>query len=308
MAFTLVYLSATVALLPLRHHLQHVAVRTRRLPAIYGSVKVEADVQNDLDFRTLVTAAQQSAEGLLELGGCSVYLREPIKLRGNETLRISNGTIAGDGHSLFQVSLNHAGLLELSDVSLVHKASTARKERRSLGAALYAYKGRVSLSRCSIFSEAGFGVWLVQRAHARLDCCDLLRMSRSSIVVFDRSSVEVVDSRILDSAPHGICARDRSRVAVRGSRIERAHLRAIYCYHSAQLAITDTYIGGTRSTEAAAVQIEALRPTLDAASVQISRVTFESNAGGDLAVAGAVTRQICPESRLVERRVTHGVT
>ena len=85
------------------------------------------------------------------------------------------------------------------------------------------------------------------------------------------------------------------------SRLERVELRAIYCYHSASLEVTDSLIAGTLGEDAAAIQMDALRPG-DASRISLRRVVFEGNAGGDLSVAGNVERHIGSEVCFAERK------
>ena len=169
------------------------------------AICMSASILAESDFLTLAADAMDTGSAI-ELKGRRVFLREPVKLRGSSVLRISNGTIAGDGHSLFQIAVNREGLLELEDINLVHSASAARLEKRSLGAAVHAYKGGLALRGCSISSERGFGVWLVQKSSALLSGCELRGLRRSAVVVFDQSSVEIEDTTIADAAPHAICA------------------------------------------------------------------------------------------------------
>jgi len=179
-------------------------------------------------------------------------------------------------------------------------ASPERAAKRSLGAAVYVRgKGRVQLHCCSITSESGFGVWVIQKGRAHLATCDLSGSGRSAVVSFDQSAVRCEDCTITDATPHALCARGRAQLVVRRTIIANASDRAIYCYHSASLDVSDSHISGTRSPTAAAVQIEALRPD-DAASVAIARTVFVSNVGGDLSVAGNVLRQVGSEVRAVE--------
>ena len=241
-------------------------------------------------------------DGSVDLGGRCVELLEPLAIGGSSKLRIANGTLAGAGHAVLQVSTNRDGRLDLSDVALLHSASLDRTAKRSLGAALFLRgKSNVTLTRCVVSSEAGFGVWVVQKASALLSNCQLPGSGRSSVVAFDQSRIECVNTSILDAMPHAICARGQSRVVVHRSRIERAHSRAVYTYHSASLELSDSLIAWTRSDEAAAIQVDALRPG-DAARLAVSATVFKHNAGGDLSVSGNVARCIGDEVSLVERR------
>ena len=259
-----------------------------------------SDILSQREFFALVE--QALPDGCVDLGGQRVELLEPLTVGGSSRIRISNGIVSGSGHSLFQVSLNRAGLFELSDLTLLHWPSPERAAKRSLGSALFVRgKSSVALHRCEITSQAGFGVWLVQKASALLCDCTLPGCGRSSVVAFDQSRVECDGTSITDASPHALCARGHSRVRVRRSRICRAYDRAIYCYHSSSLEVADSVISGTRSKATAAVQIDALRPG-DAATLTIARTIFESNAGGDLSVSGNVARSIGAEVRVVERQ------
>ena len=259
------------------------------------------DVISQQAFFALVEECRGKTDETIDLGGRRVELREPLDVRGNFRLRIANGIIAGSGHAIIQQSTNRDGLLALSDLILLHSASPERAAKRNLGAALFCRgKSELKLNRCTISSEAGFGVWLVQRSSVLLSSCELPGSGRSSVVAFDQSRVECVDTSILDAMPHAICARGQSRVIVRRCTIARAYSRAIYNYHNSTLDVSDSHVSGTRSDEAAAVQMDALRPG-DASTLTIANTLFEGNAGGDLSVSGNVERRIGSEVAVVER-------
>jgi hypothetical protein len=250
-----------------------------------------------------LAAAAISTGRTLHLGRRRVELHTPYRLGSNNKLRIEGGSIHGDGHSIFQVEGTRQGLLELMSVQLKHRPSTVRTEKRSQGAAIFVRgKGRLALHDCDVSSDAGFGLWLVQKTSAAVHNCTFRGGQRSSVVAFERSSVELHKCKFVDSSPHAICARGDAAVAVRDSTIIGAALRAIYCYHSARLDVRNCRITGTRSDAAAAIQIDALRPG-DAASLSLMSTTFEYNAGGDLSVSGNVERSV--ESCVYdERRAT----
>ena len=271
-----------------------------RLCATAGAAAQHLPALSADEFAALADAAMSDAS-LLDLAGRRVCLQEPFKVKGGSVLRVCNGTIEGNGHSIFQVSVNREGRLELCNVTLQHRASAEREEKRSRGAALYAYKGFVELRDCNIRSEAGFGCWCVQKAKLRLIDCDVRETGRSTVVAFDASEVELQGTTVADAVQHAICARGTSRVIVRSSRLERAELRAIYCYHSASLEVADSLIAGTLSDETAAIQVDALRPG-DASTISLARVVFDANAGGDLSVTGNVERCIGSDVVFAERK------
>ena len=89
---------------------------------------------------------------------------------------------------------------------------------------------------------------------------------------------------------------------LRDTRIERAEVRAVYIYHSAQLDAAGCTIIGTRHAQVAAVQVDSMRPG-DAGPVTLAVCnTFADNAGGDLSVTGNVQRDV--EGELDERVAT----
>lgn len=255
---------------------------------------------SDAEFGRMTAAAIASGR-VLDLGQQQVVLETPYSLRQSSVLRISGGRICGSGHSIFQVGGNRKGLLELRNVELVHHSSHERSEKRSLGAALFVRgKGRLALHGCTISSEAGFGLWLVQKAQAVAESCKFRRCGRSTVVCFEESSLQIDKTELADASCHAICARGSTRVVVRHSRIERAELRSIFCYHSSYLEVTSCHISGNRSEGAPAIQIDALRPQ-DAGQLKLSDSMFVDNAGGDLSVAGNVERHIERCGALIER-------
>ena len=202
------------------HALQHHPVRAAGSP--------RRVIQDD-EFADLCAGAI-AGQGVLNLAGRMVELRAPFVMKGAARLRVAGGTITGSGHAIFQAGGSRKGLLELCDVELAHVASPERSEKRSLGAALFARgKSRLVLRGCSISSEAGFGLWLVQKAQVEVDSCEFCTCGRSSVVCFEDASLELENTLITDANCHAVCARGDTRVVVRHSRIERAELRAIHC-------------------------------------------------------------------------------
>lgn len=283
-----------------------ILVACRATPLRYrccsSSAVQPSDILSDCDFTSLASEAIRTGS-VLDLSHRSVELKEPFKLGSDDVLRITGGAIVGDGHTLFQVQTSRKGLLELRGCELRHLPSAERTEQRSLGAALFARgKGRVALHNCTVASQAGFGVWLVQKAQAELHGCTVPRCGRSSVVAFEQARLDVHGSLLADGSPHAICARGDARVRVRNTVIENAEVRAIYAYHSAHLEVAGSTICGARHAEVAAVQIDSLRPG-DAGRVTLAACnTFADNAGGDLSVTGNVQRDV--ECEVDERVAT----
>jgi len=238
-----------------------------------------------------LAAAAISTGRTLQLNRRRVKLCEPYRLGSNHVLRIAGGSIHGDGHSLLQVEGTRRGLLELVDIQLRHFPSAERTEKRSQGAAVFVRgKGQLALRACEVSSEGGFGLWLVQKASATAhDCTFPGPGARSAVVSFENSRLALHNCRFDNAEPHAVCARGTAALIVHNCTIVGSALRAIYCYHSARLDMSGCHISGTRSTTAAAIQVDALRPG-DAASLSLSCTTFEDNAGGDLSVSGNVER------------------
>jgi hypothetical protein len=248
-----------------------------------------------------MAAAAIASGRTLELGERRIELCEPFGLAGSETLRVSGGLISGDGHALFVVGGSRSGLLELKGCTLEHRPSAARTARRSLGAAILVRgKGRVELRDCRIASEAGFALWLVQKASALACGCAFPRSGRSTICAFENAQLTLDDCTLSDAQPHGVCARGDTRVTLRRCAIDGAALRAIYCYHSSSLEMSAGSVTRTRSADAAAIQIDSLRPQ-DRGHLTLRNTRFADNAGGDLSVAGDVVRDVTGCSAVVER-------
>ena len=183
---------ATCRVTPLRHRCCSSAV-------VSGQ---PSDILSDRDFTRLASAAIRTGS-VLDLSHSSVELKEPFKLGSDDVLRITGGTIVGDGHTLFQVQTSRKGLLELRGCELRHLPSVERSAKSSLGAALFARgKGRVALHDCTVTSQAGFGVWLVQKAQAELHGCTVPRCGRSSVVAFEKARLDVRGSLLSDGSPH----------------------------------------------------------------------------------------------------------
>ena len=117
----------------------------RRLSPLARVVCTAAMVSvSEREFRRLAAGAVQSGT-TLDFSGKTVMLSEPLKVEQDQVLRVVGGSIAGDGHSVFQAGGGRSGLLSLTDVEISHHASPERQEKRSLGAAVFGRgKARVS--------------------------------------------------------------------------------------------------------------------------------------------------------------------
>ena len=178
-----------------------VACRVTPLRHRCSSAAVGGQPISESDFTSLASEAIRTGS-VLDLSQRSVELKAPFKLGSDDVLRITGGTICGDGHTLFQVQTSRKGLLELRGCELRHLPSAERSEKSSLGAALFARgKGRVALHDCTLASQAGFGVWLVQRAQAELHGCTVPRCGRSSVVAFEKARLDVRGSLLSDGSP-----------------------------------------------------------------------------------------------------------
>ena len=163
-----------------------------------SSAAVSGQPISESDFTSLASEAIRTGS-VLDLSQRSVELKAPFKLGSDDVLRITGGTIFGSPHTLFQVQTSPKGLLELRGCELRHLPSAERSEKKTLGAALFARgRGRVALHDCTLASQAGFGVWLVQRAQAELHSCTVPRCGRSSVVAFEKARLDVRGSLLSD--------------------------------------------------------------------------------------------------------------
>ena len=224
----------------------------------------------------------------VELRGRRVVLSEAVKVQRQDNLTIHGpGRIDGSGHSVVQVEGTGPGL-KLVDLTLNHVPSTDRTEKRSLGACIFARgRGAIRLERCRVTSEAGFGLWLVQRSRAVLKECEILDPGRTAVAVFNVAKVDVSKSTITGGDPHGVCARGEAYVSIRDSRVVGAADRACYAYMSARLDLARTEVSAN-DPSAAAIQVEALRPG-DASRLMLDDVVVsEATRGRGVSVAGKV--------------------
>ena len=156
----------------------------------------------------------------LELRGRRVVLSEAVKVQRQDNLTICGpGCIDGSGHSVVQVEGTGPGL-RLIELDIRHLPAPDRAEKRSLGACIFARgRGAIRLERCRVTSEAGFGLWLVQRSRAVLRECEVIDPGRTAVAVFNVAKVDVSKSKITGGDPHGVCARGEAYVAIRDSRV-----------------------------------------------------------------------------------------
>mmetsp|Transcript_914 Transcript_914/g.2487 ORF Transcript_914/g.2487 Transcript_914/m.2487 type:complete len:577 (+) Transcript_914:3-1733(+) len=148
----------------------------RHLAFVAGSpfLGAAASLATARPFERLVVAAL-AANRVLELSGRTMCLRScEVRIPNGGRLVVRGpGTIVGDGHTLLRIGGSRQSL-ELEDVVLIHLASSERVERREQGGVLYALgKARVTLRRCTLASETGFGVWMVQNSAVILEGCGM---------------------------------------------------------------------------------------------------------------------------------------
>ena len=196
---------------------------------------------------------------------------------------------------MFEVGGTRVGLLTLSNCSVLHSPSPSRSEQSKLGAAFFVRgKGTVLVESSTVSSEAGFGIWAVQKSAVSLKNTTLTGCGRSSAVAFEKSTLSLEGCRILNGTPHGICARGNATVTVTSTEIAGAEKRAIYTYHSAALSVEDCVITGTLSLTTAAIQCDSLKPG-DEGTAVIRGCTFKDNRGGDVSVTGTVRAEVQEE-------------
>ena len=224
----------------------------------------------------------------LELRGRRVALTEALRVQRQDNLTILGpGHIDGSGHSVVQVEGTGPGL-RLIDLDIRHLPAPDRAEKRSLGACIFARgRGAIFLERCRVTSEAGFGLWLVQRSRAVLRECEVIDPGRTAVAVFNVAKVDVSKSTITGGDPHGVCARGEAYVAIRDSRVVGAADRACYAYMSARLDLARTEVSAN-DPSAAAIQVEALRPGGASRLVLDDVVVSEATRGRGVSVAGKV--------------------
>ena len=224
----------------------------------------------------------------VELRGRRVALAEALRVQRQDNLTILGpGRIDGSGHSVVQVEGTGPGL-RLIDLDIRHLPAPDRAEKRSLGACVFCRgRGAIRLDRCRLTSEAGFGLWLVQRSRAVLRECEVVDPGRTAVAVFNVAKVDVSKSTIAGGDPHGVCARGEAYVAIRDSRVVGAADRACYAYMSARLDLARTEVSANDAT-AAAIQVEALRPGDASRLVLDDVVVSEATRGRGVSVAGKV--------------------
>ena len=239
-------------------------------------------------FERLANAAIRTGRPI-DLRDRTFGLRDEFVLPAGATLTVRGpGRIVGDGHALFKLPRNRARLV-MEDCELRHLGSPHRELRRELGGAIFALAtSNVVLRNCTISSEQGYGLWLVQRSSALLSACFISQCGRSGVVCFGRARLHLLDTTIDESQLHGICMRGSTRASLVNSVVSRAGVRGIYAYHNATLTLTRTRVEGTRDAAAAAIQVEALRPEDRATLVMDAACVLRNNAGEDLRVSGAV--------------------
>ena len=132
-------------------------------------------------------------------------------------------------------------------------------------------------------------MWAVQRANVSLrNGCEIRGCGRSGIVSFGNARVSVRESNISHSALHGICARGASHIELADAAITNSGVRGVYVYHNVTLEMRRSSVVGTRDAQAAAVQVEALRPGDQCRLRMDDRCRVEGNRGQGVVVKGNV--------------------
>ena len=230
---------------------------------------------------------------VVQLNDRTLSLRTEFVLPTGAALTICGpGTIVGDCHTLFKLSRNRS-CLNLQDCNVIHLSSSTRLLKRELGGAIFALaNSHVHLHNCTITSEVGYGLWLVQRSVASLSTCRIENCGRSGIVCFGHAKLNLTNTIIDNCALHGICTRGNTHVTLVNCSITNSGVRGIYAYHNATLSLQRTTIEGTRDVTAAAVQIEALRAEDCATLLMDNECVIRNYMGEDLKISGRVERKM----------------
>lgn len=273
------------------------ALAARTTNALTAQVAPKAAVISEHRFRQLCEAAVRCGRPV-EMQGRRVALTDTFRVMRQDELTIHGpGRIDGSGHSVFQIEGN-GNTLTLRDLDLRHQRAPDRAEKRSLGACVFARgRGSVKLQRCRVTSEAGFGLWLVQRARAVLHECEVIDPGRTAVAVFNVAKLDVSNSTIQGGDQHGVCMRGEAYASIRDSRVVGAKDRACYAYMSARLELVRTEVSADDAT-CAAIQCEALRPRDAAMLVLDDVVVSPDNKGRGCSVAGNVALTLLGSNEL----------
>jgi len=147
-------------------------------------------------------------------------------------------------------------------LTLLHCGADNRQLKRETGAAIFARgKANIFIKDCSVSSEAGFGLWVVQKASVELEGSVVEDCGRSGVVLFGFGSVVLDRTTVRRCILQGICARGDSEVSMSDVIVEHSGLRGIYAYHNSTVVFRGkTVVRGTQAPFASAVHIESLRP------------------------------------------------
>lgn len=128
---------------------------------------------------------------------------------------------------------------------------------------------------CSVSSEAGYGLWLVQRASVELEDSVVENCGRSGAVLFGYGRISLDRTTVRRCLLQGICARGDSKILLSDVIVEHSGLRGVYAYHNSTVVFRGpVLVQGTQAPFASAVHIEALRPGDKATlSCQPQRIT-----------------------------------
>ena len=157
------------------------------------------------------------------------------------------------GHSIFQVE-GRGTHLTLENITLKHTCySTNHKD---IGAGVFVLNtSYVIVSKCSITSLYGFGLWGVQNAVIDVRECTITSTIRSGVVAFGNTKLTINNSLITNCGIHNICSRGNTVVTLNNCTISNGAVRGIYSYHSVKLNLSDCLITGTKCPLHAAIEV-----------------------------------------------------
>ena len=161
--------------------------------------------------------------------------------------------ITSSAHSVFKVA-GRRSYLYLENIVINH--TCCKIDQTLIGSCIFTmHHANIELHNCDLLSFYGFGLWAVQNSKVIIFKSSITSVSRSGIVMFGSSVLDMKVSTISNCRQHGICLRGSSMAILTHCDLLNNGVRAIYAYLTVSLHMQSCRITGTKSTDHAAVDV-----------------------------------------------------
>ena len=220
-------------------------------------------------------------------------LEESVSIKRNSSNVAFEGmgpepvVLVASGHCGFDVR-GRKTRVELKNLNILHTQFSS--DKREIGACVFGmHQACVAICNCTLTSQHGFALWVVQRASVTVQAgSSLTSLKRSCCVCFGDARLTMTDVIVADAGQHGVCCRGRVVLRMRGCSIRNSGVRGLYAYQHADVSLIDCDIQGTKSSDHSAIDVrcDVASPSPHRLRLEMINCRIRGNEGTGLCILG----------------------